>query len=89
MKIRAVLEALNMKGIKEIYIWYHDFLKNLRFQQIMSLRFCCCGVAVAVVRIRTGLLYSDAQTKSKKSRSLERSILSITSFYKVALYMEL
>lgn len=50
MKIRAVLEALNMKGIKEIYIWYHDFLKNLRFQQIMSLRFCCCGVAVAVAQ---------------------------------------
>lgn len=70
MEIRAVLEALSMKGIKEMYI---GTMIYVLFKNLWS--------ATSPLDVE--------MPRQKHSRRLERSIISITSLYKVALYTEL
>lgn len=82
MEIKAVLEALREEMQKNIFVpWDMSFF----FLMILTLE--KSQIIFVVVRIWTEL--SLFRSLDKISGSLEKSKMSVTSFYKVALCMEL
>lgn len=64
MEIRAVLEALRMKGIKEIYIGYHEIYSFFKCMILKNKVNSVLLVVVVLLDPDLGHLSSDAQTKN-------------------------